>query len=155
MELGKRYKRVINSDSCPQGGDTPVVVLMRTKERDGVEGPIDMGSLNHMTHHSLPQQMVTLPFSQPQQQTSSLFQPPSQPPTLPVPATRHSPPPPQHSARHPEKDQCLRERSASTQSVEAMVCDEEETVIRPEPSERIQPVRPAWNEQVFTALFLF
>jgi len=148
LEQSMRVQNFGSLDQGPHGGDTPVVVLMRNKERDGnEEGPVDMGSLNHMTHHSLPQQMGNLPYSQPQQQTSSLFQPSSQPTTGPLPAVQHSSPPTQHSAPHtrPVKQQCLRERSASTQSVEAMVCDEEEAVIRPEPSE--QPTRPAWTEQ--------
>jgi hypothetical protein len=132
-----------------QGGDTPVVVLMRTKEREGGEGPVDMGSLNHMTHHSLPQQMVSLPYSQPQQQ-ASLFQPPHQPTTGLAPAAQHTSPPVQHSApsaQQPEKQLCQRERSASTQSVEAMVCDEEEAVVT-EPSEH--PARSSWTEPVNT-----
>lgn len=119
------------------------MVLMRTKERESGEGSIDMTSLNHMTHHSLPQQMVTLPYSQPQQ-PSTLYQPPHQ--TSSGLAAQRTSPPAQHSAHQSEKQLCQRERSASTQSVEAMVCDEEETVLRPEPSEL--PARPSWTESV-------
>lgn len=99
-----------------------------------------MASLNHMTHHSLPQQMVSMPFSQPQQQQQPLFQPSSQP------AAQHSTPP---AAQ--DKQQCVRERSDSTQSVEAMVCDEDEEIIRPTE----EPVRSAWSEQVISGLLEF
>jgi len=145
LEQSMRVQNFGSLDQGPHGGDTPVVVLMRTKEREGGEGPVDMGSLNHMTHHSLPQQMVSLPYSQPQQQ-APLFQPPHQPTTGLAPAAQHTSPPVQHSAppaQQPEKQLCQRERSASTQSVEAMVCDEEEAVIT-EPSEH--PVRSSWTE---------
>ena len=116
---------------------------MRNKEREGEEeGPVDMGSLNHMTHHSLPQQMVT-----------STLQPFTQPPQQPPTSSSLYP----SSARPSDKQQCMRERSASTQSVEAMVCDEEEPVVRqpeqhvamqPEQQPSEQPARPAWTEQV-------
>ena len=124
-------------------------MLVRNKERGGEEGgPIDMTSLNHMTHHSLPQQMVSMPFSQPpQQQQQNVFQPSSQL------AVHHSAPSAQHSAAAPpaQEKQCVRERSDSAQSVEAMVCDEDEELIRP--SE--EPVRSAWSEQVISGFVEF
>ena len=125
-------------------------MLVRNKERGGEEGgPVDMTSLNHMTHHSLPQQMVSMPFSQPpqQQQQQNIFQPSSQL------AAQHSAPPARHSAAAPpvQDKQCVRERSDSAQSVEAMVCDEDEEIIRP--SE--EPVRSAWSEQVISGFVEF
>ena len=106
-----------------------------------------MTSLNHMTHHSLPQQMVSMPFSQPPQQQQSIFQPSSQL------AAQHSAPPARHSVAAPpaQDKQCVRERSDSAQSVEAMVCDEDEEIIRP--SE--EPVRSAWSEQVISGFVDF
>jgi len=142
LEQSMRVQNFGSLDQGPHGGDTPVVVLMRNKEREGEEeGPVDMGSLNHMTHHSLPQQMVT-----------STLQPFTQPPQQPPPSSSLYP----SSARPSDKQQCVRERSASTQSVEAMVCDEEEPVVRqpeqhvamqPEQQPSEQPARPAWTEQ--------
>jgi len=105
------------------------VVLNRQESCSREPSPVEMSSLNHMTHHALPQ-TIDLPFQ-------SHAPPPSEP-------SFHAPPPSEPSFHAPPQsaDQPMlnRERSHSEHSVEAMMCEESAPHPPTEAWSHVQPV---------------
>ena len=95
------------------------MVLNRQESCSREPSPVEMSSLNHMTHHALPQ-TIDLPFQ-------SHAPPPSEP-------SFHAPP---QSADQPMLN---RERSHSEHSVEAMMCEESAPHPPTEAWSHVQPV---------------